>query len=234
MRITYSGKSEISARKLAEAIAELDEDCLMVRGPAGDINWGRDHAATDLNPDIRTCTNKREMREMFAENNVPMPTLYDVGALDFTAHGPVIGRPDQHSRGRGFWLCNNEEDVKKALRGTRTKQAATHFMEYIEAEHELRVHVFMGKSIRISEKHFEGQEGCHKLYTTIKPTVKRKAVRRAAKAAVKALGLDFGAVDVIVDKEGKVYCLEVNSSPGLGGTLPQLYAKCFLEWYKQQ
>lgn len=237
MIITYSGRSKISARKIAAALVELDEDVTLNRGSTGDINWGRATADTKLNLDVSNSTNKRVMRELFAAEGVPMPKLiyslnHNVLAAAFPV--PCVGRPDYHSRGRGYWLCNSWEDVVKAKRGTRTKKAATHFMEFIEAEHELRVHIFMGKSIRISEKHFEGTEGCHRLYTTIKPTVELRAVRRAAKAAVKALGLDFGAVDVLVDKDGNPYVLEVNTAPGLGGSLPQLYAKCMLEWYHKQ
>ncbi|MNL18562.1 hypothetical protein D3C87_1397120 [compost metagenome] len=49
--------------------------------------------------------------------------------------------------------------------------------------------------------------------------------------AVKALGLDFGAVDVIFnDKEQKAYVLEVNTAPGLAGETLQGYVKRFAQY----
>lgn len=43
----------------------------------------------------------------------------------------------------------------------------------------------------------------------------RSAIREQAKLAVKALGLDFGAVDVGVTHDGRATVLEVNTAPGL-------------------
>ena len=46
--------------------------------------------------------------------------------------------------------------------------------------------------------------------------------------AVKALGLDFGAVDIIYnEKENQYYVLEVNTAPGLEGTTLIKYAERF-------
>ncbi len=43
-------------------------------------------------------------------------------------------------------------------------------------------------------------------------------VERLAVDAISALGLDFGAVDIIMDNGGDVFVLEVNTAPGLGNT----------------
>ena len=43
-------------------------------------------------------------------------------------------------------------------------------------------------------------------------------IEHLAVDAVAALGLDFGAVDIIKDENGNVFVLEVNTAPGLGNT----------------
>lgn len=60
--------------------------------------------------------------------------------------------------------------------------------------------------------------------------VPANAVRDAlAVEAVAALGLDFGAVDIIEDKHGKFYVLEVNTAPGIEGQTTPAYAGAIKE-----
>lgn len=221
MKICYSRCSEPSARKIA---GEL-KDVQLERKSHGwaDVNWGRADTNATLNTNIRTSTNKRRMRELFREHGVPMPELIRP-AEGYWGVPVLVGRPDQHTGGRGFWLCRNLEDVRRALRGTRRKRAATHFMEYIDAPREYRVHIFLGKSIRISEKSQKGNG-----YVTIKPQHSVKHVRKAAKQAVAALGLDFGAVDILAS-DTDCWVTEVNAAPGVGGSMPALYAETFKKW----
>lgn len=50
----------------------------------------------------------------------------------------------------------------------------------------------------------------------------------AAQHAIRALGLDFAAIDVVVEQQtGNVYVLEVNTSPGMEGTTLERYAEYF-------
>lgn len=228
MVICYARTSKPSALRLAG----YNHDVVIARRSEGDVNWGRARAATRLNPDIGNATNKRIMCDLFQEHNVPAPKLltHDETFAAVAQGKTVVGRPDRHTGGRGFWLIKTPSDLRRAVRGTRRKRAATHFMDYIPKElapREYRVHVVGGKSIRISEKLFGSHgETSHGDYTTIKPTHNIKHVRKAAKQAMAAVGLDFGAVDVLAN-DNACWVLEVNAAPGIGGTLPTLYAEAF-------
>lgn len=109
---------------------------------------------------------------------------------------------------------------------------------------EYRVHVFNGqvilyqkKSRRVDEEGNvitpEGEEAdvrnlsSNWVYRT--GNLRRlERVELLAIDAVRALGLDFGAVDIIMDGEGAVYVLEVNTAPGLGNTSTQeAYRRAF-------
>lgn len=234
IRLGHSRQSTPSALKIAEAsggriVAVRSSDC--------DVNWGRRHAS-GLNADTTSAVNKRQMRELFKEHGVPAPQLYDVGQALAAFINPeidppvLVGRPDFHTRGRGFWLCRSLEDVERSLRGTRRKMAATHFMDFVDIEREFRCHVFNGKSIRISEKRVDPDDPTD--YTTVKPTLeRRKHLRRAAREAVAALGLDFGTVDLFADEERAVV-LEVNTGPGLGGSMPRVWAETFINHFDEE
>jgi len=100
-----------------------------------------------------------------------------------------------------------------------------YYTEKIEnIKHEFRVHVFKGKSIRVGIK--RPKENAHPWirslerawyldYGTFCQDNITKKVRYAAKKAVKALGYDFGAVDIGLLENKKVVVFEVNSAPGL-------------------
>lgn len=59
-----------------------------------------------------------------------------------------------------------------------------------------------------------------------------KSVVEEAQKAFKASGLDFGGIDVIVDRQGKAYCLEINTACGIENTTAVNYARAFKEMFK--
>jgi hypothetical protein len=98
---------------------------------------------------------------------------------------------------------------------------------------EVRVHVFNGVSIRAGVK-------VPRIGMTPHPWVRsydggwmiqyghpnvRQVHRDVAKNAIKALDLDFGAVDIGVTDAGRIAVLEVNLAPGIEGGTVEAYAR---------
>ncbi len=113
------------------------------------------------------------------------------------------------------------------------------YTKYIFKEKEFRVHV-VGDNVIDTQRKIRDPERevitwkvrSHQngfIYT--RNNVKSCNVRdELATAAIHALDLDFGAVDIIQDKEGIYYVLEVNTAPGLEGQTIERYAEAFRNW----
>jgi carbamoylphosphate synthase large subunit len=187
---------------------------------------------------VRTSSNKRRARQSFEELGVPAPKLFLKGSSIGKEDLPVVGRTSYHSKGRGFWFCKTLAEVRAAV-----KAGATHFLEFIPRTREYRVHTFVKAralekeerapedfvSVKISEKVWQGggtpdvdepQKNHEFGWTFLGPQNRREeeldVVRNVAKQAISALGMDFGAVDVMYRIRNKrPYVLEVNSTPSL-------------------
>lgn len=108
---------------------------------------------------------------------------------------------------------------------------------------EYRLHMFNGKSIRAGKKiqrdtRPDGRTPAHPwirafdggwiiAYDGFEST---KAMRELAASALKALDLDFGAVDIGKLADGNLIVLEVNRAPGVEGGTVEAYAKHIIAW----
>lgn len=116
------------------------------------------------------------------------------------------------------------------------------YVEYKKKRDEFRVHVFKGEVIDTQQKKKRTQANRPDTFNTairnhsngwvycrnnIEPDIFRDAL---AILAVKAIGLDFGAVDIIYNAhEQQNYVLEVNSAPGLEGETLNKYIEAILK-----
>ena len=140
--------------------------------------------------------------------------------------------------GRGIVLANTEDKVAHCQL----------YVKYKKKRKEFRVHVFQGKAIDVSEKRrrrveqreaveFDGyvRNLANGWVFCRDNVVEPDGLRDAAVSACAALGLDFGAVDIIWnERENKCYVLEVNTAPGLQGTTLENYANAIANWIKTQ
>lgn len=122
--------------------------------------------------------------------------------------------------------------------------AAPLYVKYIRKEREYRLHVFNGQVIDMVEKKRRRgfiestdynkyirsyEQGWVFVREGIQVTEETKA---ECIKAVQVLGLDFGAVDVVMNRDNNPVILEVNTSPGLQGTTLQKYKGAIQSWFR--
>lgn len=108
-----------------------------------------------------------------------------------------------------------------------------------EIVEEFRLHIFKGKSIRAGRKIPNQNSPTHHSWVrsldggwriSYDAFSSSKPMRKIASDAVKALSLDFGAVDLAQKADGGLMVLEVNRAPGLGDGTVNAYADAIELW----
>lgn len=208
------------------------------------IRWGNRIEITTNNESIVYNTsssigyssNKCLARKLFIKNKVKTPQLYsdENPPQDF----PVIARPSYHSKGQNFVVLS----TKKEFFAHYDNHADWYYSEYIDKEKEFRVYVAHGKVLGVTEKPKpEDEEQLawnqainHDKWILLKWANYPLEVVKEACKAVKALGLDFGGVDVML-KDGKAYVLESNTAPTLSDSpiVSLKFAKYF-DWLNRK
>lgn len=185
---------------------------------------------------IINASNKLKSFELFQEAGVTIPPFFtDYGDAEdwmIDNDGAVVCRTvlNGHS-GAGIVIADTVDELV----------AAPLYTAYIKKQEEYRYHVFMGQVVDIQRKarkrdvpddavnwqvrNLDGGFIFAREGVVASPVASEEAVK-----AVAALGLDFGAVDLIYNaREDKYYVLEVNTAPGLSGTTLDGYKQRFQE-----
>lgn len=236
-----------SALALAEA---LGGKVLKLQGSAyvpaqGDtiINWGASqcpfiHATPAQlvnSPEaIRLASNKRDAFAVLAAGFVSIPS-YATAKDGVSWEGATVVR---HK------LTGHSGEGIEIVEPNLPLPDAPLYVQYIKKEQEYRVHI-VGGSITVVQRKARRLEvpdaevnwqvrNHHNGFLFVRngdgggPVVAPEQVLEQSKLAVAAIGLDFGAVDVIWNAASQqAYVLEVNTAPGLEGTTVTDYATAF-------
>ena len=245
------GRTLMTARNLARAIArtnanqcgvEINEN---VRNNFNLIRWGN---SDNIRFRPQRILNSRLAIAENANKHTALVKMHEAGVrtpqfgTDKTTVGreigfPLYGRTNHHQGGAGLYYIRNRFDLVN-------DNTSEHFLEAIPIAREYRIHVFNGDVIgvyrKVENEEFTGERnmlvrnlaGGWRFSMCDIPRV-RQSLKDIAVAAVSAVGLDFGGVDIIVGEDNVEYVLEVNSAPALDidGTIFDVYVQRFAQFF---
>lgn len=129
----------------------------------------------------------------------------------------VLVRPAFHAKSQDMLLCTTLYEAKKAIQTV----GKGYISEFIEKKQEFRVFIAQNRVVWVIEKFPENEEdlswGCVQdgSFAYVGWSEWPMESVRVSLEAMKLSGLDFGAVDVMVDQTGKAYVCEINTAPYL-------------------
>ncbi len=245
-----------SAKALAEGLSQSTGKKVFQVRPDGNyeyfprhmvINWGNSNIpnwnvlnALNLPLQVAIASNKLQAFWKFLDAEVKTPVFSnnkETAQAWFNEGHTIVERHilNGHS-GNGIRIVQPGEEL----------QNAPLYVQYKKKKKEYRVHIFKGEMIdeQIKKRSTEARDngnvntfvrnvsgGWVYCRSDIVPCDVRKEL---AIRSITALGLDFGAVDIIYNEhENQYYVLEVNTAPGLEGTTLQKYLDAFTRYYNQ-
>lgn len=129
---------------------------------------------------------------------------------------PLIVRTKTHAQGRGMWVCKNWEELGPAV----GKAGPGYYInEFIPKVAEYRVFVMQGYVVWVAEKTpsnpndvaWNVAKGGR--FDNVRWGAWNMNVIRVALRAWELTQSHFAGLDIMLDRDGKAYCLEANSAP---------------------
>lgn len=168
---------------------------------------------------IHLVNDKKRFRKLLSERAPEtIPTTYfNPNDLQYPLRAPVVVRRSPHAQGRFLHLCKNEA----AVRASCALYEDFYISDYIKKVEEYRITFISGRVVWIAKKTPANPEDVAwnvargGRFDNVKwGDWPLKSIEVAYKAYMLS-GLDFGAVDIMVDEAGRSYVLEINSAPSL-------------------
>lgn len=183
---------------------------------------------------VSIAGNKLSTLKILKDANVSVPeftTDQNVAARWVRNGFTVVERHSlRGNSGEGIRIVNTTDDSVE-----NNITAAPLYTKFVPKTKEFRVHVFRGEIIDYVQKKKVRTEARDENFNKYVSSIHQgwvfsrtdidvlDSVKNIALKAVSALGLDFGAVDIIF-YDGRPFVLEVNTAPGLSGTTLVKYA----------
>ena len=221
--ITYSGKSSLTGKAIREEMRILRKKTHKKARCDILIRWGSTQEFPNLKPKlelnnldaVKRATNKLLMLQTLAAAGITVPMF-----------NTTVEDVDQYKDKSGNFYIRNKQGVVRYGNDFTPSTDLYYSKPVLFKRREYRVHVFRGKILGIYEKipMILGSENRPKLFKSdtcnfvkCDPTISRvdPEAQKLCIDSVVALGLDFGGVDLIRNKNAEFTICEVNSAPSL-------------------
>jgi hypothetical protein len=179
---------------------------------------------------ISAVGDKRAFRKMTADAGLAPKTWLSVNEEGIVY--PVVLRRSTHAQGRNLHVCNNIQELRSAA--ARYGEGNYYISALIQKVSEYRVAVVSGRVCWVAKKTPSNPNAVAwnvaqggRFDNVPWSDWPLKAVKVAIQA-FKMTELDFGGVDVMLDAQGNVFVLEINSAPSQTSPYRQsCFTKCF-------
>lgn len=159
----------------------------------------------------------------FAMDSLPIPIsrfYSDVSQLRETdLQSPIIYKTINTGQGLNVRKANSLEEIEMYIKRTSVEITQLVFQEFIDYEMDIRL-IVLGNEVMGSMRRIplEGDfRGNFSLGAEVEKFEAPQDMQELAVRAAKACNLEYGGIDILVDKTGKYYVLEANRTPGLTG-----------------
>jgi hypothetical protein len=234
--LLYHGASHVTGNRLGDYLGiphgrgcEQRYDYLIRWGSRSGAGYRPRETVINSQNALRDNSDKLNSLRVLADSGVPVPEwTTDRDEISEAFGYPALGRAENHTRGEDINLIMQWRDAYLT-------SGNDYFVEYIPTDYEYRAHVVNGEVIKWHEKRLRSEADNHPFirnhetgWVFLNPREETPPDQLAIDA-VGALGMDFGAVDMIRAEDGDHYVLEVNSAPSLDEANLERYGDALAE-----
>lgn len=172
---------------------------------------------------IHLVNNKLEFRKLLEAEGLCTDTWYSLDELmndKFAVVDDVIIRPAKHSQAKHLYRATTLEELQEGVRKCEAAGMGGYYInKFVKKSAEYRVFIANGRVVWVAQK---TPADPNDVAWNVAKGGRFDNVRwgdwplEVLETAVKAhtlSGLDFSGVDIMVDEQGGVYVLEINSAP---------------------
>lgn len=179
-----------------------------------------------LNAKAGTFDNLEQIKKLAASGVRVPPIVDDIEKADWEhMKFPMLAREAKHHGGKDIKAVMQAEEI-----GWRKQSGSAFFTQYIPIAEEFRAWVYRRRIKAVYKKEMKWPEKFKRIgrnfqngfaFSFVEKEALHPLLHIHTVKAVYALGLDFGAVDIILGKDGHFYVLEVNTAPGVSEGIRQ-------------